>query len=144
MRGPSDGPACVISSGAVTRVEARFGYTLPANARFELWAQGKNLGALKLVTQAPEVNANDATRAAWFDLTAPIGLAQGSTVRVRMRMPPDTWVVPQSALSHGAGAGVLTARGARVSLEVLTVFGGEALVRGALQPNDMVAEEAAP
>jgi cobalt-zinc-cadmium efflux system membrane fusion protein len=144
-RGPGDGPACVISSGAVTRVEARFGFTFPAGASFELWAQGKRMGGLALVTQAPEVSPSDATRAAWFDLTEPTTLPQGSIVRVRMRMPRGTWVVPQSALSGGDAPNVLTARGVRVPLDVLAMFGGVALARGELQPNDLVAEEdAAP
>ena len=139
-RGPGDGPVCVISGGTATRVEARFGFSLPEGAQYELWALGKRDSGLRLVAQAPEVSANDATRAAWFELTDKTALAQGTSVRVRLRMPEGSWVVPQSSLSLKDGARVSTARGP-VSVEVLTTFGSEALVRGALRADDSVVEQ---
>jgi len=143
-RGPSEGPVCVISGGKATRVEARFGFTLPKEAAYELWSLGKRQSELRLVTQAPEVSANDATRAAWFELTAQTDLAQGTSVRVRLRLPEGTWVVPQSSLSAREPLRVTSARGP-VDVEILTTFGTEALVRGALRADDVVVEqEAAP
>ena len=143
-RGPNEGPVCVISGGEANRVEARFGFSLPSTAEYELWALGKRQSKLRLVTQAPEVSANDATRVAWFELVDKSELPQGSAVRVRLRMPADTWVVPQASLAQQESTKVTTARGP-VQVEVLTTFGTEALVRGALKADDTVAEqEAAP
>lgn len=145
-RGPGDGAVCVISGGSATRVEARFGFSLPRDASYELWALGQRQSGLRLVAQAPEVSANDATRSAWFELTDKTELPQGTSVRVRMRVPEGTWVVPQSSLSQRDRdpPSVTTAHGA-VKVEVLTTFGPEALVRGPLSTDDSVAErEAAP
>jgi hypothetical protein len=143
-RGPSEGPVVVISGGDASRVEARFGFSLPRSAEYELWAQGRRQSALRLIAQAPEVSANDATRAAWFELVDKTELAQGSAVLVRLRMPADTWVVPQSSLALQEPTTLSSARGP-LKVEVLTTFGTEALVRGALNADDSVAEqEAAP
>jgi multidrug efflux pump subunit AcrA (membrane-fusion protein) len=143
-RGPSDGAVCTIAGGRATRVEARFGFDLPKQASYELWALGRRQSGLRLVAQAPEVSVNDATRSAWFELTDKTDLPQGTSVRVRMQVPEGTWVVPQNSLSQREPESVTTAHGS-VNVEVLTMFGPEVLVRGALSAEDSVAErEVAP
>jgi multidrug efflux pump subunit AcrA (membrane-fusion protein) len=143
-RGPTDGPLCTISGGAPTRVEARFAFTLPREATYELWQPGQRLASVKLLSQAPEVSPNDATRVAWFELTEPTDLAQGTTVRVRLRLPDDAWVVPAHALRPGPKPDVRTQSHGVVQVQVLASFGSEALVRGDLREGDALAEDDGP
>lgn len=145
-RGPQDGPICVISAGAASRVEARFGFDLSTlgGASYELWSQTARVAGLRLVAQAPDVNPGDATRLAWFDLVEPVALPQGSLARVRLHLPDDCWVVPLEALSTGAALSVETSRGQRVPLQLLATLGREALVRGPLAADDLVAQREQP
>ncbi|MEY4576529.1 MAG: hypothetical protein RL701_1232 [Pseudomonadota bacterium] len=140
VRGPSDGPICLIAHGAATRVEARFGFTLPSGLSFELWANDQRVSSLVLVAQSPEINAGDATRLAWFDLVQPTQLVPGTTVQLRPLLQPGTWVVPRSAISRSLPLEVNTAERGRVPLELLTELGSEALVRGALRADDLVLD----
>jgi multidrug efflux pump subunit AcrA (membrane-fusion protein) len=143
-RGPGDGALCVIAGGAAKRVEARFAFSLPSEAAYEMWQPGQRLASLRLISQAPEISPNDATRAAWFELESPTELAQGSTVRVRLRLPEDAWVVPAHALRPGAQRSVRTQSHGVVPVVLLASFGSEALVRGDLREGDVVAEDDGP
>lgn len=142
MRGPSDPPLFHIAGGAPSRVEARFSFPLPAEASYELVDSSGRTFPLSLVSQAPEVMAADATRLAWFDAKAPLPLPQGGAVRVRVVAPTGSFVVPSTALVRERGdLSVRTRRAGLVQVQLLTSLGSEALVRGALVAEDVVAEE---
>lgn len=143
-RGPSDGPVYAIAAGQPRRIEARFAFELPRGAHFELWARERRVASLRLVNEAPQIDPGDATRIAWFDASEPVDLPHGSTVRVRVRLPEDSWVIPRKALRPGSPPTVHTQRTGALPVELLATLGSEALVRGALRPEDLVREAEAP
>ena len=145
MRGPSDGSVVVIAGGDPTRIEARFAFPVPKQAKFE-WVEGPpDARALQLVAEAPEIMPNDATRLVWFDAPRPIQLPHGTIVHVRVIPPADTWLVPRAAVHRDAThASVITRRAGAVAVEVLINLGNDSLVHGPLQTADMIAEEQRP
>ncbi len=142
VRGPSDKPIVRITGGAPTRIEARFAFPLPADAAYELIDVSGRATPVFLVAQAPEVMVGDAARVAWFDAKTPLLSPQGSAVRVRMVPASGGFVVPSAALIKQAGGFVVrTRRAGNVEVALLVSLGGEALVRGALTADDVVAEQ---
>jgi hypothetical protein len=141
-RGPADGPVMKISGGSSSRIEARFAFTLPTDAEYRAIDGAGTTYELHLVAQAPDVMPQDATRLAWFEAPAPIPLPHGTAVGVRMLPPRGAWVVPATALvREQAHLGVRTRRGKLVAVDPIATLGGEVLLLGPLQADDLVAEE---
>jgi multidrug efflux pump subunit AcrA (membrane-fusion protein) len=141
-RGPDDPPLVTIAGGRARRLEARASFTLPKGGTFTLAQPGEAPIALELVSEAPQVSVHDSTRLVWLDLREPTALAHGALVRVRYAPEKGSWLVPRGAVVREAGRSIVhtKARGA-VPVTVLGELPPDALVAGALEASDRVAEE---
>lgn len=146
-RDPGGPPIARIAGDGPPRIEARLAHPLPAGARFTFITPAGTRYPVRLVSEAPVIDPRDGTRAAWFEPLTPVRLSGGMTARLAIQLPTAAGavVVPASAIGHADGGAFVVRRGdggpGRVSVEVLSSSGVDALVRGPLRPGDEVAAD---
>lgn len=141
-------PLARVAAAGATRVEARLGDALPENARFEFVAAGRPPVAVVLAGIAPSADPRDGLRVAWFDVQDAHATLPAATPGVlRVQLGGGAALVPARSVVRREGHTFVHKRqgdgGADVEVSVLMLSGSEALVRGAVQPGDLVATEAA-
>ncbi len=150
QRESSGEPLVRIAGEGDPRVEARLARVVPGPAAYELWLGTGEHHPLRLVGQAPQMDARDGTTLVWFAARDGTRLVQGQTGKVKIRLAESAKLasVPARAVGLGPEGAHVVVRGAaggapaRVNVEVLAASGSEALVRG-VDPGEEVAADAA-
>lgn len=138
-REPNGGPLVFLASGGPVRLEARFAKPAP-EGQFEYVGAGVRV-PLRMLSRAPMADPKDGSFLAWFEPTSDVALAAGTLGRVRLERggsPTVFWVPAVAVTRADGGTGLVTRRGP-VSVEVRRCDGEDCLVRGELQPDDVVA-----
>lgn len=145
-RDTSRGPIAHVAGEGPMRIEARFTVRPPEGASFTFVASPNVDATLKIVGQAPTLDAGDGSLRVWFETDAALPLPAGSFGKVRVSLPDTKGVVAVPAASLGLEGGkafvVLERTGKPEPVEVLATSGADALVRGALEAADRVAADA--
>lgn len=143
-RGPDDPPLVTIAGGRAKRLEARASFSPPRGGTFTLLRGGEPPLPLELVSEAPGVASHDSTRLVWLELREPAELVQGALVRVRFTPAKGAWLVPAAAITRDRDRFVVHTRTRGiVPVTVLAELLPDALVSGALEASDRVAEDGA-
>ena len=148
MREPSGGALVQVSGPGEVRVEARLAPGWPEKGPFTFRAPGSPEVAVQLLRRDAVVD-RDGTRKAWFGLEAGSAVTAGTTGILQARAEErDLRVVPARAVRLHEGQSEVIRRGPSgrpeaVPVTVVSSNGTDALVRGALGPDDRVAEDAA-
>jgi cobalt-zinc-cadmium efflux system membrane fusion protein len=101
---------------------------------------------LRLVGEAPVVDARDGTAASWFEPVPARTLPGGLTGKLRIIPPkkPGLTIAPRSAVGGNAELAFVQARGpngpGRVPVKVLLSSGADALIESALPAGTEIAE----
>lgn len=148
VREPGGGPLVQVSGPGEVRIEARLAPGWPEEAPFTFRAPGGPEVPVHLLRRDAVVD-RDGTRKAWFGLGAGTAVTAGTTGVLQARAEQrDLLVVPARAVRLREGQSEVVRRGPSgrpeaVPVTVVSANGTDALVRGALGPEDRVAEDAA-
>lgn len=148
MREPGAGALVQISGPGEVRVEARLAPGWPEQGRFVFRPPGGSEVAVQLLRRDAFVD-RDGTRRAWFGVEPGATLTPGTTGVLQARAEErDLRVVPARAVRLRDGQSEVVRHGPSgrpepVPVTVVAANGTDALVRGALGPEDRVAEDAA-
>jgi pyruvate/2-oxoglutarate dehydrogenase complex dihydrolipoamide acyltransferase (E2) component len=145
LRRPEDGPIARIRSRTGLRVEGAFAEPLPARATYAFLASDGSSTPVTVVDSAPK--AKGLGYSVWFEAQAPLPAVTEGRIAVRLEGTEGSRVVPASAVGASEGGRFVVARAgaettpARVSVDVVRITSGEALVRGDLAASALVATD---
>ena len=147
-RDTAGSPLVRIAGSAPARIEARAAHRLPEGVTFEFVIAAGERIPVRLISEAPVVDARDGTGASWFEPQPARVLPGGLTGKLRIIPPkrPGLTIAPRSAVGTSANTAFVRARrDARaddVAVTVLMSSGADALIESPLPVGTEVAERA--
>jgi Barrel-sandwich domain of CusB or HlyD membrane-fusion len=147
---PTGPPLAHVVGAAVGRIEVRLTIEPTANTTFSFLDPTGVICPVELIAMAPGVDETDGSRMAWFKpqcTPAPVPGTRG-TLSVRFSSEAGVVRVPARAIARTAkGDFVLKQKGAEgepVSVTLVLLTGGQALIRSSIAAGDAVASEIPP
>jgi membrane fusion protein, heavy metal efflux system len=145
-RDSAGAPLVRVAGTAPARIEARATQRLPDGATFEFVTAAGERVPVRLISEAPVVDARDGTAASWFQPEPSRVLPGGLTGRLRIIPPkrPGLTIAPRSAVGRNAGTAFVRARhqdrADDVAVRVLMSSGADALIESPLPAGSEIAE----
>jgi cobalt-zinc-cadmium efflux system membrane fusion protein len=139
-------PLVRIAGTAPARIEARAAQPLPEGATFEFVTAAGERVPVRLISEAPVVDARDGTGASWFQPDPARVLPGGLTGKLRVIPPkrPGLTIAPRSAVGRKANAAFVRARRQdrtdEVAVTILMSSGADALIESPLPAGTEIAE----
>jgi membrane fusion protein, heavy metal efflux system len=145
-RDSAGAPLVRVAGTAPARIEARASQRLPEKATFEFVTAAGERVPVRLISEAPVVDARDGTAASWFQPDPARVLPGGLTGKLRIIPPkrPGLTIAPKSAVGKNAQTTFVRARrqdrADDVAVTVVMSSGADALIESPLPAGTEVAE----
>lgn len=145
-RDSAGAPLVRIAGTAPARIEARAAHRLPEGATFEFVTAAGDRVPVRLISEAPIMDARDGTAASWFQPDPARVLPGGQTGKLRIVPPkrPGLTIAPRSAVGRKATTAFVRARrqdrADDVAVTVVMSSGADALIESPLPAGTEIAE----